>query len=275
MNATITVHETSRSLTYRVAIFAYGIAAYLIGVNALLALMLIMLGVFHFTGGPAGQLGLGAGLALDILLLAAFALQHSVMARTRFKARWTRIIPAAAERSTYVLATGLALAPLLVFWQPMPAIIWSVDEPILRWLLFGTALAGWAYMNAASFAINHFELFGLQQVYQVLRGRPQTSAPFKEQWMYRFDRHPIMTGILIGIWVTPTMTLDHLLFAVGSTLYVWIGVHFEERSLQRQWGDVYEEYRERVGTILPTFTSRRSKPALVAALTSTHTEDSL
>ena len=106
MNATVTVQETSRSLTYRVAVFAYGIAAYLIGVSALLALMLIMLGVFHFTGGPAGQLGLGAGLALDFLLLAAFALQHSVMARTRFKARWTRIIPAAAERSTYVRQPG-------------------------------------------------------------------------------------------------------------------------------------------------------------------------
>ena len=256
MNATVTVQETSRSLIYRVAVFAYGIAAYVIGVGALLALMLIMLGGFHFTGGPAGQLGLGAGLALDFLLLAAFALQHSVMARTRFKARWTRIIPAAAERSTYVLATGLALAPLLVFWQPMPAIIWSVDAPMLRWLLFGTALAGWAYLNAASFAINHFGLFGLQQVYQVLCGRPMTSASFQERWTYRFDRHPIMTGILIGIWVTPTMTLDHLLFAAGSTIYVWIGVHFEERSLQRQWGDVYEGYRERVGTIVPTFTRR-------------------
>ena len=274
MNAPVTIQEPPRSLIYRVAVFAYGVLAYVIGVGALLALMLIMLGVVRFTGGPLGQLGLGAGLALDFMLLVAFALQHSVMARTSFKARWTRIIPAAAERSTYVLATGLALAPLLLLWQPMPAIAWSVETPILRWLLFGTALAGWAYLNAASFAINHFELFGLQQVYQVLRGRPLTSAPFQERWMYRFDRHPIMTGILIGIWVTPTMTLDHLLFAAGSTVYVWIGVHFEERSLQRQWGHVYAEYRERVGTIVPTFTSRRSKPALGTATTSTRSEES-
>ncbi|MEP6740173.1 MAG: hypothetical protein ABJA61_07325, partial [Caldimonas sp.] len=200
--------------------------------------------------------------------------QHSVMARPSFKARWTRIIPPAAERSTYVLATGLALAALLVLWQPMPAIVWSVDAPILRWLLFGAALAGWAYLNAASFAINHLELFGLQQVYQVLRGHPLTSAPFQERWMYCFDRHPIMTGILIGIWVTPTMTLDHLLFAAGCTVYVWIGVHFEERSLRRQWGLLYEEYRGRVGTIVPTFWNRCWSPAPGAAPTATRTGQS-
>lgn len=265
MNTTVTIQESSRPLIYRAAVFAYGVAAYVIGVGTLLALILIMLGVFHFTGGPLGQLGLGAGLALDLLLLVAFALQHSVMARPSFKARWTRIIPAAAERSTYVLATGLVLATLLVLWQPMPAIIWSVDAPILRWSLLAAALCGLAYLLAASFAINHFELLGLQQVYQALRGRPLTWAPFRERWMYRFDRHPIMTGILIGMWVTPTMTLDHLLFAAGSTVYVLIGVHFEERSLLRQWGRRYEEYRERVGTIVPTFTRRRSNPALGTA----------
>ena len=274
MNTTVTIQEPSRSPIYRVAVFAYGVAAYVIGVGALLATILIMLGVVHFTGGPLGALGLGAGLALDFLLLVAFAIQHSVMARPSFKARWTRIIPAAAERSTYVLATGLVLAPLLALWQPMPAIVWSVEAPVLRWSVLGVALAGWAYLLAASFAINHFELFGLQQVWQALRGRPLTEAPFQERWMYRFDRHPIMTGLLIGMWVTPTMTLDHLLFATGSTVYVWIGVFFEERSLQRQWGRLYEEYRERVGTIVPTFTSRRSKPALGTAPTSTRTEES-
>jgi len=271
MNATVTIQEPSRSLTYRVAVFAYGVAAYVIGVGALLVVILIMLGVFHFTGGPLGKLELGAGLVLDFLLLVAFALQHSVMARSSFKARWMRIIPVVAERSTYVLATGLVLAPLLALWQPMPAIVWSVETPILRWSVLGVALAGWAYLLAASFAINHFELFGLQQVYQALRGRPLTRVPFRERWMYRFDRHPIMTGILIGIWVTPAMTLDHLLFAAGSTVYIWIGVFFEERSLQRQWGRLYEEYRERVGTIVPTFTGRRRKPALDAAPTSTRT----
>ena len=264
MNTMSTTLVSSHSLTYRIAVFGYGVAAYVIGVAALLALILTMLGVLPFSGLPLGSPGFGAGLTLDALLLVVFALQHSVMARTSFKERWTRLIPAAAERSTYVLATGLALAPMLALWQPMPNVVWLIEAPILRWCVLGVAFAGWAYLFAASFAINHFELFGLRQVYQALRGRPLTEVPFQE-WMYRFDRHPIMTGVLIGLWATPTMTLDHLLFAAGSTLYVWIGVFFEERSLQRQWGRRYEEYRERVGTIVPTFASWRSTSALRAA----------
>ena len=264
---------SSRSLTYRIAVFGYGVAAYTIGVAALLALILTMLGVLPFGGGRLGTLGFGAGLTLDVLLLVAFALQHSVMARPSFKERWTRLIPAAAERSTYVLATGIVLAPMLALWQPMPNVVWSIEAPLLRWCVLSVALAGWAYLFAASFAINHFELFGLQQVYLALRGRSLTEAPFQERWMYRFDRHPIMTGVLIGLWVTPTMTLDHLLFAAGSTLYVWVGVFFEERSLQRQWGTRYEEYRARVGTIVPTFASWRSTPALVVAPAASRTEN--
>ena len=270
MKSMPTTQAPSRSPIYRAAVFAYGLASYLIGVAALLALILFMLGVFQFTGGPLGKLGVGSALVLDGLLLAGFALQHSVMARPSFKKRWTRIIPAAAERSTYLLATGLFLVPMLLLWQPMPAIVWSVDSPMLRWTLYGVAVAGWAYLFAASFAINHFELFGLQQVLQALRGRPLSPAPFRERWMYRFDRHPIMTGLLVGIWVTPMMTLDHLLFAAGCTVYVWIGVFFEERSMQRQWGQRYEDYRDRVASIVPTFASWRSKPALVAARPSTH-----
>ena len=272
MKTSATIQEPSHAMMYRVAVFTYGVVAYLIGVAALLALIAIMLGVAHFTGGPLGELGLGAGLALDFLLLVAFAVQHSVMARPSFKARWTRIIPAAAERSTYLLATGLFLVPLLALWQPMPAIVWSLEAPILRWSVIAVALAGWAYLFAASFAINHFELFGLQQVYQALRARPLTQTAFRERWMYRFDRHPIMTGILIGMWATPTMTLDHLLFAAGATVYVWIGVFFEERSLLRQLGQQYEQYRERVGTIVPTFTGRGLKPLFGSARTSKRTQ---
>ena len=264
MNTTSTTPHSPRSQIYRIAVFAYGVAAYAIGVAVLLAVILTMLGVLSFAG-LLGPRGLGAGLALDALLLVVFGLQHSVMARPSFKARWTRLIPAAAERSTYVLATGLVLAPMLALWQPMPHVVWSLEAPLLRWCVLGLAVGGWAYLFAASFAINHFELFGLQQVYQVLRGRPPAEAPFQERWMYRFDRHPIMTGILIGLWATPTMTLDHLLFAAGSTLYVWVGVFFEERSLQRQWGRDYEAYRERVGTIVPTLRSWRSTPEVAAS----------
>jgi len=266
--------QASRSLLYRSTLFGFGVLAYLVGVGALITTMLILLGVFQFTGGPLGELSLGPALALDLLLLLAFAVQHSVMARTSFKARWTRVVPPAAERSMYLLATGLVIMPLLVFWQPMPAVVWSVQAPFVRGLIAAIALLGWAYLLAASFAINHFELFGLQQVYQALRGRPLTEAPFQVRWMYRFDRHPIMTGLLIGLWLTPTMTLGHLLFAVGCTVYIWIGVFFEQRSLRRQLGRPYEEYCERVRSIVPTFTSRYSHREPAVAPVSTRTRES-
>ncbi|MEO8366443.1 MAG: isoprenylcysteine carboxylmethyltransferase family protein [Pseudoxanthomonas sp.] len=259
-----TTQASPRSRIHRIAVFSYGIASYAIGVAALVGLILFMLGVFRFRGTPLGDLGLGAALTVDALLLITFAVQHSLMARPGFKARWTRIIPPAAERSTYVLMTGLVIVLWLALWQPMPTIVWSLESPMLRWTALGVALVGWAYLFLATFAINHFELFGLQQVWQALRGHPLTPALFQERWMYRFDRHPLMTGVLVGVWVTPTMTLDHLLFAAGTTLYVWIGVFFEERSLQRQFGRRYEDYRQRVGTIVPTFASWRPERAKVA-----------
>jgi len=278
MTPMIMTGEASRSRLYRILVFAYGIAAYVVGAGALVVAILFLLHVFEFTGGPIGKLNLGAALALDLLLLVAFAIQHSVMARPSFKARWTRVIPASAERATYLLATGLVLVPLLLLWQPMPAQVWSVEAPALRWLVNAVALAGWGYLLAASFAINHFELFGVQQVYQTLRGRPLTPAPFRVRWMYRFDRHPIMSGILIGLWATPTMRLDHLLFAIGCSVYVCIGVFFEERSLHRQLGRPYQEYCANVRSIVPTFGTRRfelqSQSQVGAAPTSTRSTGS-
>ncbi len=276
MKKTITATDMPHSRSYRLSIFAYGIVAYFVGVGALVAAILILLGVFQFTGGPIGRLSLGPALGLDLLLLVAFAIQHSAMARPSFKARWTRVIPVAAERATYLFATGLVVVPLLLFWQPMPAQVWSVEVPAVRWLLYAVAISGWCYLLAASFAINHFELFGLQQVVQVLRGRPPTLAPFRVRWMYRFDRHPIMSGILVGLWATPTMTVDHLLFAVGCTVYVWIGVFFEERSLRRQLGRPYEEYCARVRSIVPTFGARQpeSQSPISAAPISTRSLES-
>src|SRR6478735_11195573 len=142
MTTLVSAHEPARSLTYRAAVLAFGVLAYTMGLVAFVALIAAMLALLPFTGGPIGELSLGSALALDLVLLVAFALQHSVMARPSFKARWTRVVPAAAERSTYVLATGLVLAPLLVLWQPMPAIIWSVEASLLRRSLLGVALAG-------------------------------------------------------------------------------------------------------------------------------------
>jgi methanethiol S-methyltransferase len=240
----------------RAGILAYGVGSYAVGVTALVGLILFMLGVLDFTGGPVHIESPVLAALFDLGLLVAFAAQHSVMARARFKERWVRIIHPSMERSTYVLATGAVLLPLLALWQPMPTVLWSVGSPIARGAVTGIALLGWAYLFLATFAINHFELFGLEQVWRGFRGKAPASLPFRERWMYRIDRHPIMTGLLVGLWATPELTEGHLLFAAGFSLYVAIGVHFEERALRRQWGETYESYRRRVATIVPLPWSR-------------------
>lgn len=241
----------SAPLAKRLGVLLYGVASYGVGVTALVAFILVSFGVLELTGGPFGSLEVAPALGLNLLLLIAFALQHSIMAREKFKERWTRVIAPAMERSTFVLATGLVLLPMLALWQPVGGTIWNVETPLLRYAMFGVAGLGWIYLLAASFAIQHFELFGLQQVWRYIRGVAPTTSPFRERWMYKFDRHPIMTGVLVGMWVTPTMTGTHLVLAAGFTIYVMIGVYFEERSLRRQWGQAYEDYAARVGTIVP------------------------
>jgi protein-S-isoprenylcysteine O-methyltransferase Ste14 len=232
-------------------VLLYGVVSYAVGVAALLGLILVSLGLLDPGGGPLRIAHPALAAAFDLGLLVAFALQHSLMAREAFKARWIRLIHPAAERSTYVLATGVVLLPALLLWQPLPAVAWSLEAPLARGAVTGLGLLGWAYLFAASFAIDHFELFGLQQAWRGARGLAPAEVPFRERWMYRFDRHPIMTGLLVGIWAVPTMTLGHLLLSAGLTAYVMVGVHFEERALRRRWGPVYEAYRRRVPSIVP------------------------
>lgn len=246
------------SLGKRSAVLAYGVTSYAVGVSALVGWILVMLGILEFSGLGMQLTAVGATV-FNVLLMVAFGLQHSIMARPKFKEKWTTIIPQAVERSTFVLATGLVLGPVLALWQPASGTVWNVSSPEIRTALIALAVAGWAYLFLASFAINHFELFGLRQVYQYFRGEEVTSVPFKERLMYRFDRHPIMTGALIGLWVTPEMHMDHLLFAILASVYIVIGVYFEERSLRRQWGDTYEDYCKRVGSIVPSFSGAVSK----------------
>ncbi len=260
-NVTLSGFHASRPadhvpLAKRTAVLAYGIGSYAIGVAALVAWILTMLGVLHFSGGPIGELSPGPALALDLALLVAFAVQHSVMARPTWKARWLRVVGPALERPTYVLATGLVLLPVLWLWQPMPAVVWALESPVAVDVAYALAVAAWAYLFAASFAIDHFELFGLRQVWSYFTGRPITPVEFRERWMYRFDRHPIMSGALVGMWVTPKMTFGHLVFAIGFTAYVIVGVFFEERSMRAQWGERYEDYCRRVGSIVPRFPRR-------------------
>lgn len=236
----------------RILVSLYGVISYFFGVSGLLLLIGTMLGILPFNLAQVEYPGaMSYVVAVGLMLL--FALQHTIMTLSGFKAALTKVIPEAAERMTFMFATGTVLWILFLFWPSLPTVIWNVDNTNLRYVLYGVAGFGWVYLFLATFAINHFELFGLQQSYFHLTGRPLTSVPFKENLMYKFDRHPIMTGVLIGTWATPEMTLDHLLFSAMLTVYIIFGVSGEERKLRAFHGQTYNEYAGRVRTLIPTF----------------------
>lgn len=201
------------------------------------------------TGQPAP---LVEALAVDLLLLGLFAVQHSVMARRSFKRWWTRIVPPAVERSTFVLAASLVLALLLWQWRPIThPTIWKVESPAAAMLLQVVFWAGWAKLFLSTFLINHFELFGLRQVFARLRGSELPAPRFVTPLFYRWVRHPIYLGFLLAFWAAPVMTAGHLLFSIAASCYVLVGIAFEERDLVAQYGARYLAYREQVGMLLP------------------------
>jgi methanethiol S-methyltransferase len=189
-------------------------------------------------------------LAIDAGLLGLFALQHSVMARPGFKRRLTRVIPAAAERSTYVLASSLALLLLFWQWRPLGGIVWDVRHDIGRAMLYGGFAFGWMLVLVTTFVINHFDLFGLRQTWKAFRGQPQTAVRFATPLLYRIVRHPLYVGWFFAFWSTPTMTVTHLLFAVMTTAYILVAIQLEERDLMRAHPE-YAEYRRRVPMLVP------------------------
>lgn len=229
----------------------YGLIAYL-----------IFFGTFLYAIGFVGNLVVpksidsgavvpnGEAVAVDVLLLGLFAVQHSVMARPAFKRWWTRFVPPQAERSTYVLATSVVLIVLFSQWRPLPGVVWEVEQPAaaVLWVLFGV---GWLLVLISTFLIDHFDLFGLRQVFAYASGRPHTPPPFRTPALYRVVRHPIMLGFLIAFWSAPAMTLGHLLFAGTTTAYIFVGVSLEERDLRNAFGGGYEEYQRQVGMIVP------------------------
>ena len=202
------------------------------------------------------QSPLWEALAVNLALLALFAVQHSVMARRSFKAWWTRYVPWTVERSTFVLAASLALALLLWQWRPIPSpIVWNVTDPLATKALWAVFWLGWVVLFVSSFLINHFELFGLQQALGAFTGHEWKPQQFRTPLFYRYVRHPIYVGFLMGFWATPVMTAGHLLFAIGTTGYILIGIWFEERDLIAQFGDRYRAYRQQVGMLVPSLRS--------------------
>ncbi len=231
-----------------VALLTYSLLSYLVGVAGLGLLILatvgwVPLGMFHVADSPS------AAAVLDGGLLLLFGVQHSVMARASFKKRLHRILPAPLERSTFVWTSGVVLGAAVLCWQTTAGVIWRTEGFASRILSCGGVL-GWIYLLAATFAINHWDLFGLRQGWLAARGQQYRNVAFKERWMYRYSRHPIMLGALIGLWSIPTMTAAQCFLSGGLTLYIVIGLYFEERDLIRQWGQSYLDYKRRVGALI-------------------------
>lgn len=236
----------------QLSIFLYGVISYVI----FLASFLYAIG---FVGNFLVPKTIDSGAAsavlpaflINLLLLGLFALQHSVMARPAFKRWWTQYIPPAAERSTYVLLTSVLLFLLYWLWQPLPAVVWSVENPIGVYLLWGLFAVGWLIVLLSTFMIDHFDLFGLRQVWLHVRGYDYTPPTFRMTVLYRYVRHPIMLGFIIAFWATPHMSIGHLLFAVATTAYILIGVTLEERDLERAHGQTYRDYQKEVPMLFP------------------------
>ena len=246
----------------RIAYFVYGSVAYLIFLGTFLYAIAFVGGLGAPTsldGEPRGPLAFS--LAIDAGLLAIFAVQHSVMARRWFKEWWTRFIPHEIERSTYVLCASLALMLLLWQWRPLGGVVWSVRNPAGAAVLQMLFAAGWTLVLVVTFLINHFDLFGLRQVWYALIGRPLPKVSFKTPGPYRVVRHPLYFGFVLAFWMTPTMTLAHLVFAIATTAYIVLAIQFEERDLVAEHGAAYETYRRRVPMLLPAVMRRPSEPS--------------
>jgi len=236
----------------RVATFVYGVLCYLVFFGTFLYAIGFIGDVMVPKSIDSGRTApLGEALLINAALLTLFAVQHSTMARPLFKKMWTRIVPAQVERSTYVLLSSLALILLFALWEPIGGVVWKVEQPALRSVLYGLFALGFGLVLISTFLINHFDLFGLRQVWLYLRGKPYTQLRFGTPILYRHVRHPLYLGWLFAFWATPTMTIAHLVFAIATTAYIFLAIQFEEKDLIDMFGEDYKRYKQNVPMIVP------------------------
>jgi protein-S-isoprenylcysteine O-methyltransferase Ste14 len=244
--------DFSGSRIFKFIAFAYGIVSYLVFFGTILYAIGFVMGLMVPKSIDTGtNTSVIEAIVVNMLLLALFAVQHSVMARQGFKAWWTQYVPKPVERSTYVLLASLCLLLLFWQWRPMPAVVWQVDDPHLAVTIAVISFAGWVIVFTSTFMINHFELFGLSQVVNHLADWKAPAARFYTPLLYKFVRHPIYLGFIIAFWAAPTMTVGHLLFAAVTTIYILLGIYLEEKDLVAMFGDQYREYRKRVSMLIP------------------------
>lgn len=248
----------------KLLVLLYGVFAYVTFLVTFLYLIGFIGNLFVPKGIDDGSAGsLLQAIVVDFLLLALFALQHSVMARPWFKKWWTKIIPEEIERSTYLVFTGIALVLLYVYWQPLDIVVWSVESPFLSGVLMALFGLGWTIVLVSSFLINHFDLFGLRQVWLYFRGKPYTHLSFGTPFLYKWVRHPLYFGLLLGFWAAPQMTVARLFLAVLWTAYVLYAISLEEKDLISVFEEKYRSYKQRVPMLLPSIFSQKEEVPVV------------
>ena len=244
----------------RLLILIYGLVAYF-------TFFVTLLYMIAFVGNFWVPKSIDTGIAdssikailINLFLVFLFAIQHTIMARPSFKRWWLKYVPTEIERSTYVLFSSLLLILLFWQWQPLTTTVWEVKSTIVKVVIYALFALGWVLVFLSSFLINHFDLFGLRQVVLCWKGKDYTPVEFKESFLYKIVRHPLMLGFLIAFWTTPLMTTGHLLFAIAMTLYTFIGIWFEEKTLMAELGDDYIEYKEKTPMLFPLPNSLKSK----------------